>query len=377
MIKKISHAGRKIFICCSFFIATLLALSNLAPYLNPAIWWIISLIALIFPALFILTIFFLILWLFIKPKYSILPLAAVLLSIPAVLNTFALNKRSIFNNNKVTGSLRVVTWNVGLLNFTAKDHKTAEQQNAIIFNKLKELDADVICLQEFFSAVIPGTQYNFIDSIAKTLGYPYYYFSRDNSYFSDQFYSGNIIYSKYKITDSSRTVFPDSNAGALIKTSLLVNNDTIHIFTTRLHSVNFDRHEYQAIDNLKKITDPRLKGSVNIIRKLKYAYSKRTNQINILTAKLNETRGPIVFAVDMNDVPTGYAYAALKKNRKDVWISNANGVGRTFKYISPTLRIDYIFINSYFEPLQTQRIISSGSDHYGLVTDIIIKKEAE
>ncbi len=58
----------------------------------------------------------------------------------------------------------------------------------------------------------------------------------------------------------------------------------------------------------------------------------------------------------------------------DAWLNKGFGTGRTFKYISPTLRIDYIFYDSNFKNLQTGKIITSGSDHYGLVTDIVLKK---
>ncbi|MBC7866663.1 MAG: endonuclease/exonuclease/phosphatase family protein [Gloeobacteraceae cyanobacterium ES-bin-316] len=337
----------------------------------------ISILGLLFPILFFSTLFLFLIWLFIKPKNSVLLLSALLLSIPSILKSFAINKTESFYAKKKPGSLRLLTWNVGLLNFAAKDHATAEQQNAILFDKLKELNADVICLQEFFTAVVPETRYNFKDSIIKTMGYPYHYFSPEISYFSNQFYSGNIVYSKYKIISSSRIVFPRPNNGALLKTSLLVDGDTVQIFTSHLQSVKFEAYEYQTIRNLKKASDPRLQGSGNIVKKLKLAFRERTTQIKIIDAALRETEGPLVFTGDMNEVPTGYAYQTFTKNLEDVWINTGYGIGKTFKYISPSLRIDYIFVSDHFKSLQSNRIISSASDHYGIVTDLILKKKLD
>ncbi len=302
----------------------------------------------------------------------------MLLSIPSLLNSFAINDVPQFKNSKPTGSLRVITWNVGLLNLTAANPTIAEANNAAIIKQLKALDADVICLQEFFTAVVPGTKYNFLDSISKTIGYPYYYFSRDIPYFANQYFSGNVIYSKHKIIDSNRSAFSDSHFGALLKTTISTGRDTIDIFTSRLRSVNFGQDEYETINKIKKVSDPMIRGTASIIKKLKIGFTERSGQVNIVATELKNSKRPSVFAGDLNDVPTGFAYATLKKHREDVWLRKGAGIGRTFKHISPTLRIDYILISKHFETIQTKRILSSGSDHYGLVTDISIKKrEAE
>ena len=60
----------------------------------------------------------------------------------------------------------------------------------------------------------------------------------------------------------------------------------------------------------------------------------------------------------------------------NAWTNKGFGIGKTFKYISPTLRIDHIFFNNYFSETQIKRIISGNeSDHYGLISDLqLIKK---
>lgn len=377
MNKKISSALRKLFFCAGIFAALLLTFSNFGVFLDSYAWWFISLLALIFPVLFCMTAVFFFVWLFIKPRHSIGFAIPLLLSIPSLLNSFAINNAPTFNNSKPAGSLRVITWNVGLLNLMAANSTIAEANNAAIFQQLKKLNADVICLQEFFTAVVPGTEYNFIDSISKTMGYPYYYFSRDIPYYEGQFFSGNIIFSRHKIIDSSRSVYVDTHFGALVKTTIQTGKDTIDIFTSRLRSVNFGYSEYETIDKMKKISDPKLGPAASILKKLRTGFRERSGQLEIVKADLQKSTHPLLFAGDLNDVPTGYAYATLKKNRQDVWINKGFGIGRTFKYISPTLRIDCIFTSKHFETIQTKRILSGGSDHYGLVTDIAIKKEAE
>ncbi|RYF85959.1 MAG: hypothetical protein EOO03_12510 [Chitinophagaceae bacterium] len=327
-----------------------------------------------FPVLLCCCLLYFIVWLFIRPKQSLVFAIAVLLSIPAVLKSVALHTGTAFNNNPPANNIRVLTWNVGLLNLTARTTTIAEANNAAMLNKLKILNPDVVCLQEFFTAVVPGTQYDFIDSISRTLGYPYYYFSQDIPYFGEQYFSGNIIFSKHKIIDSNRTVFANPYLGALLKTSIVKGTDTVDIFTSRLRSVNFGHHEYETIDKMKKGSDANLKGTASILKKLRTGYQDRNSQVQMIAAELDKTDRPFVFAADFNDVPTGYAYAKLKNGRQDVWLQKGNGMGRTFKYISPTLRIDYIFASKQFEVNQVRRIISAGSDHYALMADVVLKK---
>ncbi|MEJ7626053.1 MAG: endonuclease/exonuclease/phosphatase family protein [Ferruginibacter sp.] len=368
MKNKLRKTFFKLLLFGNIILVILLLLSNLAPFLDPVTWWSISLLGLGFPVFLILTAAYILPWLFIRPKYSYLSLAAILISIPAFLNSFALNKTRDFNIEKPMGSIRVVTWNVGMI-FTSGDTVNGIKQNKIIFDKIKELNADVVCMQEFFTPIVLGNHYYLRDSVIYKLGYPYHYFSKDGPYF------GSIIFSKFQMVDTLRSVFANPR-GAVIKTSLLINNDTVDIFTSRLQSVNFRSNEYEAIDNIKKADNKVFGGVINILKKLKYGYRERAGQVDKIDSLIKKTNRPVIFAGDLNDVPTGYAYSKIKNNMTDVWLNKGFGSGRTFKYISPTLRIDYIFLHDQFKNIQTGKIITSGSDHYGIVTDCILRKKS-
>ena len=361
---------------CNLGCIFLLLISNLAPLLNPSKWWPVAFTGILFPFLLIATFAFLFFWLFVQRKKTLFSFAAILISIPNILTSFAFNFPSEFHQKKQPGSIRIVTWNVGLMNYTESD-STAIINNAIIFKKLKESDADIICLQEFFSAVVPDNKYNLMDSIVRTMNYPYTFFSRDVPKFDEKFYSGTILFSRYKITDSCKIIYPKPFDGSIIKTGILINNDTIDIFTTRLQSFRFQSNEYKALSNIKRGSDSGFTGSKNIISKLRLAYKQKIGQVAIAKKLIEESKRPVIFTGDLNDVPVSFAYAQLKNNMSDVWIKKGTGLGRTFQFISPTLRIDHIFFNKYFKATQVQRIITAGaSDHYGLTADLsLIKKE--
>ncbi len=375
MKAKLKRYGLAVFYWTSILCLLLLMGSNLAPYLNPDQWWLISLLGLVFPLLFATVALFTIIWLLIGRKRAILPAIALLTSVPNIIASFGFHPGASFTEQKRAGTIRVVTWNVGLMNYMAKDTPTARTNNARILDALHGLDADVVCLQEFFTAVTPGNYYNLIDSISRVSAYPYHYFSYDYPKFDSGFYSGTIIFSKHPITDSAKEVFPKPFAGSVIRAGIGVGSDTIDVFSTRLQSVYFGSNEYRIINSLKKGGDGDLGGSKNLIRKLRFGYRQRAMQTQLVKGLVQKSTRPVVLTGDLNDVAAGYTYHQLKAGMGDAWLSKGWGMGRTFRLISPTLRIDYIFYNDAFACLQTKRIRSGGSDHHGLVTDLQLKRQ--
>jgi endonuclease/exonuclease/phosphatase family metal-dependent hydrolase len=358
-------------ICC----IVLLLASNAAPYLNPATWWPVALAGLLFPVLIIATLLFFFFWLFTKPQRAVFSLLGILISIPNIITTFGVSLSSNFHAEKQKEDIRIISWNTGLMNYTAPDSNTAITNNAIIFKKLKEINADIVCLQEFFTAVLPGNHYNLIDSIVKTMHYPYYYFSRDYSKFNGNFYSGSIIFSRYPIADTVKISYPKPFASSIIKAGIIIAGDTIDIITTRLQSVHFERNEYEELNKIKTGSDSAFAGTKNIIQKLRLAYRRRTEQVNIVKGIITASKRPLIFTGDLNDVPVSYTYAQVKNNLKDAWINKGAGLGRTFVYLSPTLRIDQLFFSNHFNSRQVKRVFAEGaSDHHALVADLYFKK---
>jgi endonuclease/exonuclease/phosphatase family metal-dependent hydrolase len=283
---------------------------------------------------------------------------------------------STFNQVKEKGDVRVVTWNTGLMNYMAPDTATAIRNNAEIFSKLKESDADILCLQEFFTAVVPDHRLNFIEYISKTLNYPYYYFSRDISKFDGKFFNGTIIFSRFAIVDTQKIVYPTPFMGSVIRAGVLIAGDTVDIITTRLQSVYFQRKEYQELNNLKNGMDSGLAGARNIIHKLRLGYKRRIAQVELVKGLISKSNRPLIFTGDLNDIPVSYTYTAIKNNLKDAWSKKGAGLGRTFAYISPTLRIDQLFFNGHFTARQAKRILAEGvSDHNAVMADLELKKE--
>ena len=363
---------RIVFICnigCILFLLT----GNMAPYLDPSAWWPVALAGLFFPLLAFITLLFFFFWLTVKSRRAFFSLLALLLSLPGIISTFGFSFPSKYGPKKDKDDLRILSWNTGLMNYSAPDSNTAIRNNEVIFRKLREADADILCLQEFFTAVIPH-HLNFIDSIAGMLNYPYYYFSYDRPKFEGKFYSGSIIFSRYAIVDTQKVVYPAPFIGSVIKAGVIFSGDTIDIITTRLQSVHFQREDYMELGGIKSGTGSGLSGTKSIIYKLRLGYSRRVEQVKLVKEMISRSGRSVVFTGDLNDVPVSYTYAQVKTGLKDAWVKRGSGLGRTFVYLSPTLRIDQVFYNGRFRARQIKRIKAEGSsDHNALLADLRFK----
>jgi endonuclease/exonuclease/phosphatase family metal-dependent hydrolase len=83
---------------------------------------------------------------------------------------------------------------------------------------------------------------------------------------------------------------------------------------------------------------------------------------------------PVIVCGDFNDVPNSYAYRTIGKGLQNAFTEKGRGIGRTFTGISPTLRIDNIFVAENFEVKQFLRLRQQLSDHFPIFTDLVFKK---
>jgi endonuclease/exonuclease/phosphatase family metal-dependent hydrolase len=139
--------------------------------------------------------------------------------------------------------------------------------------------------------------------------------------------------------------------------------------------VQFKKKDYESIDAITRKRDSILENSRNIFSKLKRGIILRSRQVDIVKEITGNSPYPFVLTGDLNDVPNSYTYFTIKGGRlQDAFLKKGFGIGRTYSYLSPTLRIDYIFTTKDFSILQFNRVVKDYSDHYMLVADVQLKK---
>jgi endonuclease/exonuclease/phosphatase family metal-dependent hydrolase len=110
--------------------------------------------------------------------------------------------------------------------------------------------------------------------------------------------------------------------------------------------------------------------SKNVITKFKQTFLKQEGQADRVRAEIERSPYPVIVCGDFNNVPNSYPYETIGKGLQDAFVKKGSGMGRTFTGISPTLRIDNIFVDGRYSVNQFTRIRKKLSDHFPIITDI-------
>ncbi len=363
---------KTLFLILNIGAAVVFLLACLAPHVDPVKWWFISMLGLGFAFLIITLVAFIFFWLIFKIRYIIISIVALLIGWKSIAVFFAFATASKFNYEKRDNTIRIADWNVARFTEWKRNNNKGSQTRLKMMDLIKEQNADVLCMQEFFTST-DTTYYNNLDHILKEIGFPYYFYSWSND--GDKQWFGNIIFSRFPIVDSGKFYFPNSRyPESLLHIDLKVNDDTVRVYTTHLESVKFKKKDYQTIENIKD-EQKDIAASKGIFSKLRRGLSFRWQQANIVRDSIAKSPHPFILTGDFNDVPNSYTYFTIRgEELQDAFLQKGFGVGRTFNEISPTLRIDYILSTKDFEITQFNRIIKNLSDHYMLVADVQLKK---
>ena len=371
MAGKFSVYAKRFLLFLNIVAAIVFLLSAFAPYLNPAEWWAISLLGLGFAIIFLIQVLFVVLWLFLKPRYIWISLLALLIGWKSISVFFAFHSWESFEAKKPKNTLRVVHWNVARFIEWSRNNNKGSQTRLKMMAQLKEQKADVLCLSEFFHSTNP-IYYDNLRYVMVQLGYPYYYYSWDDDG-GDQ-WVGQAIFSKTPIVDSGMIRYPKPGMPeALIHADIVFNNDTILFYNTHLQSVRFIKGDYESIEKIKNREDSLLENSKNIFTKLKTGLIYRSKQADIVQKQVKSSPHPFIITGDLNDVPNSYTYFTISNGLQDAFLKKGFGIGRTYSDLAPTLRIDYILTTKDFEVLQFNRVAKKLSDHYMLVADLKLR----
>jgi len=373
MSSKLRLFTKKIFIYINVLVIFFFLLSCLVPVLNPQKWWFIAFLGLGFPFLLALVLLFIVGWLIMKKtRFAFISAVALLIGAKNISVFFAFNRPTEFEYKKEPGTVRIATWNVARFLEMRRNNNKGSQTRMKMMELIRQQDADIICLQEFFHS-LDSSWYQNLNYISKNLGYPYWFFSHDLD--ADVHYTGSVIFSRYPILDSSMIRYPRPTLpDALIHANIKVNNDTIRVYTTHLQSLQFGKRDYEKIGKIESAEDSLFSNSRTILSKIKKGVSYRSIQARIIDQVLGDSPYPILFCADLNDVPDSYSYFTVRGDMQDAFLKKGFGIGRTFSALSPTLRIDYIFADDHFRIKQFNRLVKNYSDHFMLVADVELKK---
>ena len=356
-------------IICSIS-ATSLIISLLAAYISATYLTAVAIAGLYFPVLFIINTILLIICLFSSRKLALIPLLAIILSLPTVAKTINFFNSGSKNETNVENNIKLLSYNVR--QFGASDKFTRSIIKNDILNFVVNENADIICIQEYQSR--NKNIYKPLKQLRDTLNSGTYYYE---SYFNPgtRDLTGMVIFSKYPAINKGKLKL-DGSRTFCIYTDLIIHSDTVRIFNVHLASISLKPSDIDFVVTADANSENEFKAKAsNVYYKLKSAFSLRERQVKMLTQYLKQTKYKILLAGDFNDTPASRVYNKISSRLNDTFNFKGFGMGTTYAGRIPFLRIDYIFADDKFEILKFNKHKLKRSDHYPVSTLIKIKTD--
>jgi vancomycin resistance protein VanJ len=325
----------------------LLLLSYLSPFISPTFFWPISFFGLLFPVFYLINILFLFYWMIGFKKQIWANIIILLIGIQYVGLFFGTQPTT----TKTTDSIKVLSYNVRL--FNRYEWLPKPDIKSEIFEFFKKENADILCIQEFYTA----------DEIP-SFNYKYRHIGLQNK--KSQWHMA--IYSKYPQIDKGTVSIKGERVNnTCIYSDMTINSDTLRIYNVHLASNWFKNSDYSFLKNPQK--EKLKEGISGVIKRMKNSYKNRADQAKVIKEHMNNSPYPIILCGDFNDTPLSYAYNIISGTLRDAFKESGKGIGQSFVKI-PTLRIDYILHNERFKSYNYTKHKQQLSDHYAVSCEL-------
>ena len=328
-------------------IVTIIAMIGLlgsytAPYVNPNVFYLSSLLGYTYHYLLIVNIILLLYWIARLKKIAILSILIIAAGYPLISIYYGLNSKTTPN---APHDLSIMTYNIQMLRAPGKDASSK------IVDYINNSGNDIVCIQEF-----PQREASF----QKFPSYPYHYRHRDVA-----------LISRYPIINKGEINFAKGHSAACIYGDIAIGKDTIRVYSVHLESYRLGKNEQQIYKELTSgNTQNATQGVKTISSRLVTANRNRAKQTQIIKDHTQQSPYPVIICGDFNDTPISFAYHTLSEGMKDSFIEKGRGLGNTYIGEFPSFRIDHILHAPTLSTVSYTRDTVKYSDHYPVQSDI-------
>ncbi|GAB2532319.1 endonuclease/exonuclease/phosphatase family protein [Rufibacter soli] len=360
----------KLIVVLNIGAAVLLVLSHVASYINPAVLWVGSLVALTFPVLLLLNLLFILYWLLIKSRAVFISLFAVLVGFNNLQTQIQLN---LFPAKVPAHArqLRVLSFNARLFDLYAWTGNPRTRDK--IFKMVQDESPDILCFQEFYTSSRPGR--NNLDTLLQLQKATNQHVAYTETLRKTDHW-GIATFSTFPVVRRGHILFNEKTNNLCIFTDLKIGEDTVRVYNVHFQSNRFKREDYEFLGNpnAKPSNDEKLMASRNIIKRLQVGATKRAHQVKVVADHIESSPYPVIVCGDFNDPPASFTYNKISKGLKDAFVESGWGLGNTFNGLFSILRIDYLLHDANMVGSGYRTIRQNLSDHYPIVTDLWLKK---
>lgn len=346
---------KNVFTGASAATAAMLVLVAYSDHFDPERHPFLGCAGLVFPFFLLVNLLILVAWIIINWRRAWIPLVAYLLVIPAIRVYVPLN----FTHEPPTGSLKIISYNVDCF----YEVKESPNSQVLIFNYLKQQNADIVCLQEDV-ATKPDSAHRL------SALYPYNDTVQMNKR-SSVYINAVGIHSRYPILRKEK-LSVESLANGAAAFFLQIGSDTVCVINFHLESTHLSKNDRKRYNDMLSggMDSQQAKAETRfIIGKLATAMGKRARQADIVHDYIERhSRYPLIVCGDMNDTPISYVRRTIAKGLTDAYVESGCGLGFTYRRKGFRFRIDNILCSSHFTPYNcyVDNTVEA-SDHYPVI----------
>jgi endonuclease/exonuclease/phosphatase family metal-dependent hydrolase len=349
-------------------IALALLISYLAPVTDPRKYWVIAFFGLAYPPVLLFNVLLIVYWLFRKSWYALVSVLCILIGINVLQNNIGFNWDSDSERLMDVNAFRLMTYNVH--NFKKFSNGRDTSTKTEILTLIKHQSPDVIGIQEFFTR--KRGRFAMTDSIKKGLGFKHYYF--ENIIGNTDETIGMAIFSKFPITNTGFIPLSEaSSENQCIYVDIKKAKHIFRVYSVHLQSIKFKSEDYRYLDTVTQSGRTDMSSTRRLGGKLKRAFIRRAEQVFTIKEHTKTCPYPYIIVGDFNDTPTSFAVSQMSKGLNNAFRNKGVGLGRTYNGDFPNYQIDYVLASNHFD-VRSYRIIEKKlSDHYPIVTDLVLK----
>ncbi len=337
----------------------------LGAYIRPEAAPYLSLFSYVYPFALIANLLFCVLWLFLKWKYLILPLAVIIAGYDYIPRFFNVSEEASCTEQ----SLNIMTYNVKHFTHKSDAEWKLEQGNIdSIISLIERLNPDILCLQEYTSS--KSSKNSPHKRLPQDLDYEYYFAPQETK----QRVGGSVIYSKKPIIRSGCPFPMKKEFQNFCFADIKSGKETLRVYNVHLASYKMFDQEKNEIGAIAQGNLPSEETSRNVAEKLIEANKERSKETSQMVEVLKQTSHDFVLVGDFNATAYSYTYREFSKLASDAFVERGRGFSGTYNGPLPPFRIDYVFLSEGIEALSYRNGDYDFSDHQPVMVEFQFKQ---
>ena len=330
-----------------------LIFATVSVFISPEKLWIAALFGMAYPYILVSNLIFIVLWVIIKPKFTLISLIFILAGYNQIGNYLQFSGRQ----TKEPG-IKIISYNVKY--FTGTTQFPSKENADHILNYLRQNNADIICLQE-----VRLNKRQIFDATNTKLPQISHMQLAHTSH-----EGGQLTLTRFPILNMGEIRF--SNTGNMvIYTDMLINSDTVRVYNCHLQSYRLRPTEINTIDSMNFENNQAAKTKIKALSiKFRDAIIKRAEQAATLREHLDQCPYPVIVCGDFNDTPVSFTYHTVRGDLMDSFTESGKGTANTYNGKLPSFRIDYILYSPKFTSYNFEVSSLNHSDHYPISCDL-------